>query len=218
MPRQRFFNLSADARARLLGIALEEFARYGFVDASLNEILAKAGLSKGVYYYYFDDKEDLFATTLEHAVDASLARHPIPTFELATAKAFWATAEKGLRAWAESLKDAEPILRALRHVGHEQRHNPRFAALLARGQVFWRTLIAAGQSAGRVRKDLPVEVLVELVEAADHILDRNLLAAKTPVTPKVVAKHLALLLDTARRVLSIDDAGRAGGARSRTRA
>jgi AcrR family transcriptional regulator len=54
----------------MLGAALDEFAAYGFYDASPNRVIAAAGISKGSMYYYFDGKEDLFA----HVVKAESER------------------------------------------------------------------------------------------------------------------------------------------------
>jgi AcrR family transcriptional regulator len=46
----------------------QEFANYGFEDASINRILENAKMSKGAAYYYFEDKADLLATTVQYCV------------------------------------------------------------------------------------------------------------------------------------------------------
>ena len=72
MPRPRFDNLSTERRHDLLERAATEFALHGYEGASLNSILSGAGLSKGVFYYYFDDKADLFATVTDFAMQSVL--------------------------------------------------------------------------------------------------------------------------------------------------
>lgn len=53
---------------RIIDAAYEEFACYGKEKASLNKILKKAGISKGVFYHYFGDKEMLFSYLLYFSI------------------------------------------------------------------------------------------------------------------------------------------------------
>src|SRR4051794_20508367 len=61
-----------DGRAALLAAAIEVFAERGYRDASVDEIAARAGYSKGAIYFHFSGKEDLFFALLEERVDAPL--------------------------------------------------------------------------------------------------------------------------------------------------
>jgi AcrR family transcriptional regulator len=206
MPRERFLNLPPEARSALLGIAIKEFAARGFDEASLNGILAEAGVSKGAYYYYFEDKEDLFATALEHAIDDALARQPLPSFERLAAADFWPAVERSLREWAARLDTSGDLLRATRHLhGHgARRKSPRLAAVLAKGEALWRALIAAGQRLGCVRTDVPADVLVALVEAADHALDAAYFSAASKPTRRDLEGHVALVFDAIQRLLAVE--------------
>lgn len=60
MPKQTFFNLSDEKRARIADIATDEFAARAFGEASISRIVARAGIAKGSFYQYFDDKFDLY--------------------------------------------------------------------------------------------------------------------------------------------------------------
>lgn len=51
---------SALARQRILDAAGEEFARKGYEGASLNTVWAEKGISKGIIYHHFRDKEELY--------------------------------------------------------------------------------------------------------------------------------------------------------------
>jgi AcrR family transcriptional regulator len=55
----------AATRDRLLRSAAKVFARRGFQAASLDEIAADAGFTKGAVYANFDSKEDLFLAMLD---------------------------------------------------------------------------------------------------------------------------------------------------------
>jgi AcrR family transcriptional regulator len=57
------------SRERLLIAAAKVFAERGFERASVDEIAAEAGLSKGSLYWNFASKDDLFEALLEEHVD-----------------------------------------------------------------------------------------------------------------------------------------------------
>jgi AcrR family transcriptional regulator len=50
----------AQARERLLSCAIELFTRKGFAATTVREIVAAAGVTKPVLYYYFKNKEGIF--------------------------------------------------------------------------------------------------------------------------------------------------------------
>ena len=52
-------------RARILGAATEEFARYGLGGARVDRIARRAATNKRMLYYYFRDKDNLFLAALE---------------------------------------------------------------------------------------------------------------------------------------------------------
>ncbi|HEX7761468.1 MAG TPA: TetR/AcrR family transcriptional regulator [Caulobacteraceae bacterium] len=54
--------------AEIISAALSVFAEKGFAAARLDEIAARAGVSKGAVYLYFETKEDLFRAVVHEAV------------------------------------------------------------------------------------------------------------------------------------------------------
>ncbi len=62
-----------DARpAELLDAALAEFFEKGFAAARLEDIAARAGVSKGTIYLYFDSKEDVFEALVKAIPQANV--------------------------------------------------------------------------------------------------------------------------------------------------
>ena len=53
-------------RAQLLGVAKQTFADLGYDGATVEEIAARAGVSKPVVYEHFGGKEGLFAVVVDH--------------------------------------------------------------------------------------------------------------------------------------------------------
>lgn len=64
-PRQR----RKQARpAELMAAALELFVEKGFVGTRLDDVAARAGVSKGTLYLYFDSKEALFKAVIQEGI------------------------------------------------------------------------------------------------------------------------------------------------------
>jgi len=83
MPKQTFLNLPEEKRNTVISAAIEEFAEYGLENASTNRIVANSGISKGSFYQYFEDKQDVFMyllTVLEQEkVEYFKGKHPPST-------------------------------------------------------------------------------------------------------------------------------------------
>jgi AcrR family transcriptional regulator len=91
MPKQTFLNLSEEKRNVIIGAAIDEFAQYGLENASTNRIVANSGISKGSFYQYFEDKQDVFMyllTVLEHEkMEYFKGKHP-PSMNMDTFQYF----------------------------------------------------------------------------------------------------------------------------------
>ena len=59
MPTQRFLNLKEEKKQVILEAAAHEFSRVPYTSASINQIIKEAGISRGSFYTYFEDKDDL---------------------------------------------------------------------------------------------------------------------------------------------------------------
>jgi TetR/AcrR family transcriptional regulator len=68
MVKQGFLNLAAEEQNRVVEAALEEFANNDYENASLNNIISRAGISKGSMYHYFAGKEDLYLYLVQCAL------------------------------------------------------------------------------------------------------------------------------------------------------
>ena len=60
--------IDEEKKDRILNSAFAEFGRNGFEKASTNEIVQNAGISKGLLFHYFGNKQALYETLKEFAV------------------------------------------------------------------------------------------------------------------------------------------------------
>ena len=107
---RRLTQRGKDRREQLMAFAAARFAEQGYHPTSVSEIVSGLGVGKGVFYWYFDSKEQLFLEILKEA-QTDLRRKqqqaigdeedPIKRIEL------------GLRAsmaWAEGHRDHNKLI------------------------------------------------------------------------------------------------------------
>jgi AcrR family transcriptional regulator len=151
--------------ADIVRAALDVFSEKGFAGARMEEIAARAGVSKGAPYLYFPTKEELFAAVVREVVEPNIE----PVLQLAS----------------EHDGPLEPLLRAMtQHVAHvaettnlgrivklvisESSTFPGMARiwhdnLIARALGTLSTLIERAQARGEVRPGDPRHYAVSLI-------------------------------------------------------
>jgi Transcriptional regulator len=60
MPTELFFTIDPDKRNRIITASLKEFSSHLYHEASINQIIQEADISRGSFYKYFEDKDDLY--------------------------------------------------------------------------------------------------------------------------------------------------------------
>lgn len=78
---------SEETRARIIESAIKLFSSRGYNAASVDEICAEAGISKGAFYHHFESKQALFLAlldgwlqTIDNAIEASKDKTAPETF------------------------------------------------------------------------------------------------------------------------------------------
>src|SRR5271156_4457685 len=66
-PRMGTRGQPEESRAAILQAAAQEFADHGIAGARTDAIAREARVNKALLYYYFKDKETLYAAVLDHA-------------------------------------------------------------------------------------------------------------------------------------------------------
>ncbi len=66
---EQFEQLKGERRKTLLRAARKVFARKGLAAAKIGDVAAQAGISHGLVYHYFSEKESIFAAVVEETVE-----------------------------------------------------------------------------------------------------------------------------------------------------
>jgi AcrR family transcriptional regulator len=201
MPRPRFHRADPSVQRALLDAALVELGEHGYEGASLNRILAAAGLSKGAFYYYFDDKADLAATVLER----ELATWDLGSIDLGTTAAeFWARLERYSADSLERLRETPAARDLLTRVGAAIPHTPelleRLGPLMKDAQQRLTSVWEKGQAVGAVRTDLPAATLIALAQSLKMTLGSAMLPVDGRIGDADLARFTRVYIDMLRRM------------------
>ena len=202
MPRPRFNKLPAEKRERILEAAAKEFAANGYDGASLNHILDEAGISKGAAYYYFDDKADLYATTILHYSQELMSVADPAQF---SADGFWDELTAIYRHQFTSFAERPWVFGVVKAGGSlsvETMTEGPLAELWQQAQFLLVQLLRRGQELGVIRTDLPEELLLALVVAIDMAHDRWLFAHWSELSQADLEQAAIRIGDTLRRLLT----------------
>ena len=83
MPKETFFNLTADKRSKVIEVTIQEFADHPYNSASISNIARQADIAKGSFYQYFEDKQDLYRYLIELGIEEKLKLiNGLPTGDL----------------------------------------------------------------------------------------------------------------------------------------
>ena len=89
MPSSRFFKLPDEKRSKILRAVHSELAEFPVDELSINRIIHSAGISRGSFYQYFKDKDDLleyvfsdFRQVMPREIKASIERNQGDMFEV----------------------------------------------------------------------------------------------------------------------------------------
>ncbi len=193
-PRRRLTPRGRERRRQLVDYAARRFAENGFHPTSVSDIVSGVGVGKGVFYWYFDSKEQLFLEILrdaqqdlrraqQHAIgDAS---DPVERIELGTrASMHWFAANRHLVNLFQFASTEE-----------------RFAPALRRGQEVALAdavkHVKDGIVAGTIRDSAP-EVLANAMLGVIGHLARELIQLRGEDPDAVADAAIAFCLDGLR--------------------
>jgi AcrR family transcriptional regulator len=171
--RQKRAAQGAATRAALLDAARELFGLVGFADTSLDEVVARAHVTKGALYHHFGSKEGLFAAVYEQ-VQREVSDRVVEQFLLPDP---WEALVVGCDLWVDAhgepsvqrivLRDARAFLgwQVVRDVEN------RFGVVPLRGVL--RRAVRVGLIEGGSLRPLALMVMGALTEACFYVADAD---------------------------------------------
>ncbi len=165
MPKQTFLNLPEEKRKIIIDAAIEEFAEHGLENASTNRIVASSGISKGSFYQYFEDKQDVFMyllTMLEREkMEYFKGKHP-PSANMDTFQYFRWMIKTGMEFNTSHPLLTQAISRVMFSEGMYYGRN--FASVRERTARGLRAMIEQAIARGEVDPSVDVDLAVMIME------------------------------------------------------
>jgi AcrR family transcriptional regulator len=152
----------ASSRDQLLEAAARVFARSGYHGASMSEIAAQAGFSKGALYWNFASKEDLFFALLDE-LDEHLR---VLITAGATAPAGREVNEELSRDLSAVLENGRDVVRLFHEYSALAVRDPKVAARYAQRNARMREEIAQSTRARHEALGLPLAIPAEHLATA----------------------------------------------------
>jgi AcrR family transcriptional regulator len=202
MPRPRYEDIDPQKKDRLLQAAMKEFGTHGYELASINRILEAAGFSKGSFYYYFEDKLDLAVTAF--LVAAGPEVNP-PPLEMPTSTAdFWAELRRSSLRRLQVLESKPVEYTCLIRLSNAALTVPELMARVlpafGPGRVQMAQFLNRGVELGALRRDLPVDTMMSLVQAAKGAAYQHLFPGDRVPTDPEMESFTDLVIDLAQRI------------------
>jgi TetR/AcrR family transcriptional repressor of nem operon len=145
-------------REKILDAAFQEVYRHGFQAASLTNILAKIGLTKGALYHHFPTKGDLGHAVIDEVIRDGLDAMvfaPLRESDDPAATLLDIIRAKGERTTLESVSLGCPLNNLMQEMSPlDAQFKKRLTALLGEWQKAVADALQHAQQQGRVRKDV----------------------------------------------------------------
>jgi TetR/AcrR family transcriptional regulator len=190
-----------ESRDAILRAAIREFARGGVAGARTDAIARAAGVNKALLYYYFHDKEALYAAAIDHVFEER-NRHLMPVLEddvppgeklLRVVGAFFdfLAAHPAYRELVQRELMVAPSSRA--HLQHILQHyiKPIYEQLVR--------VLQAGIDSGVFRPVDPLQFVPSITALVVHYFGSapliELITQQDPLSPERLAARRAAVLD-----------------------
>lgn len=176
MPKRTFLNLPEEKRGVIVNAAIDEFADYGFEAGSINRIVAKSAISKGSFYQYFEDKQDVFMyllTVLEREkMQYFKGKHP-PGMNMDTFQYFRWMIKAGMEFNTANPRLIQAVSRVL--LGEGMYYGKTFEDQRLKAANAMRMMIKEAMARGEVDPSVDVDLAVMIMETWSNAISSYIL-------------------------------------------
>jgi len=152
-----FHALEAKKQKRIIDAALREFADKGYKQASTNTIAANAQIGKGMLFYYFGSKEELFDFVCEYTIEFARNQY-LTRFKLDTGD--FLERYRKLTDIKRQAMDKFPLHTAFFESFYREGNEEFFAKYIAGANALWEKII------GRIYENIDYTLFRDDIDGA----------------------------------------------------
>lgn len=164
MPKQTFLNLKEGKRTRIRDAALKEFAVHDYKHVNIQNIIKDAHISRGSFYQYFEDLNDLFSYLINYIIQekkAYLTKHAV----LHSEAPFFDRLNELYRLGYQFALDNPLIYEAGKHMVKPVSKNQNETMLIRKHELreYYINEIKKDIQNGSLRPDIDIDMLIDLL-------------------------------------------------------
>lgn len=167
MPTQTFFNLPLEKKNQIIEAAVDEFFEKGYEGMSIAKLIAKAGIPRGSFYQYFEDKNDIYKYLILQVVGERKHQHSNQTLDLS--KLSFVEVIRNLFASGIEFYKKEPKLATISteflRIKDPALKNDIFGDSQKISNDFFRSLIEERKATGELDREIDGDMLVYLINS-----------------------------------------------------
>lgn len=178
-PRKTFRNLSVEKQETIIRIAVDEFAKHGYSNASINVMVQRIGIAKGSIYQYFGDKKGLFLFVFSHSME-QVKSYLREIRDTTTEEPLASRLEKTLFAGVYFIRDNPEIYKLYGNIIADSAMPFREDILITLKQYsidFISSLLETAKAKGEIRQDIDIKKAGFIIDA---VMDKFLLSRTIP--------------------------------------
>jgi AcrR family transcriptional regulator len=193
LPKDTFFNLPEEKREALLDIIIEEFSENDYKNVSISRIVKRAGIAKGSFYQYFEDKKDLYLYLIELAAQEKndfINGHPPPDPDMPIFDYFRWMYGVGVKFRFQNARMAMISYRSV--YGDAPLPEETIKVIEEGNNQLFEGLIAKGKADGHIREDVEPEMVAFFFNAIFNNLGDYMLK-RLGIAPEDLMNNVGLL-------------------------
>lgn len=190
----------AETHDKLLEAARQAFIQHGYERASVNDVIALAGLSKGAFYHHFDSKEAVFMELMDRRLQAqrdqltpTIKGNPAASLDELLTR----SVDTGFNVYQN--QDWAPLyMEFWAYATRNSALRERMAEMYRRWREYLSDLVRAAQEVGAVSREINPEKTAGMVIAIFEGMQLQLLMEEDVLSPLDIVKLLLRMLRPTR--------------------
>lgn len=172
MPKRTFHNLPPEKQEKIMRASISEFVKNGFEKGNVGEIAKNACVAKGSMYQYFEDKKELFLSTVQWCIHFLMLKY---------SDKLTAPADQEANIFGYLAKNAKDIMLQMREdrelvifiqdvfLGKYQAYTDESMAYITKmSEEYILKLIQTGKQNGSIRSDIGDHILTLFITGVTY--------------------------------------------------